>query len=679
MPLSNTAGSELSSLRHTLVPAWGAVVLVLCCLLSAPTARAQGLLDGEDGVGPAPTIEPSDGEVAFHLVQGWVRAGRVPGDEALPSAPLTGVFGVYVSLRHDGRLMGRGVALRPDLGDTVDAEGPSVDVAKLLAQATRSALREVERAQRRRAVELSITDEDLFEQSLRTLHGELLVDVQIGHHLVSISLPANGPADAVFAQFVPGFHGLRMTGALMPDGDLIWPGNALMRNTSPRSQLVQLLDRQGFEDEDLVDVARPAGPRLERFEVVHFLQAGPNQPPRQLIRGNVVVPRRALDTQGLNGIVERIARHMDGKIDVLNDGTLVLRGPYHPSYDRIDPGLARLRQGSLACFAMLVQSKSAQQRSPGDRLSRVRGDRALRVAQSLVPMAIPEQGKVQPVSAALLLLALCESPVPVDEDLRDALGEALMSLHLAEGGFREPGEYGDQPGEVARVSRATQAVVTAALASWYTTMSEADPTVRRVVWRSMNELVAANRNDPDGARLADLTWLSVAYSRAGRQIAGAMQEDDAQDKLAEMQAFFAEQMELLIDQQVQGVPLMGPDDVAGGYVTHNGILGAAPDPTWESAMPLAVIATVLRDEAIVEPNDIFGPLLSAQLGARFVAQLLITDANAYYLRDVQAASGGVRRSLWDNTLDLDCSSMALIALSELQSSLHLLEQRDIRE
>ncbi|XAL98403.1 hypothetical protein OT109_12540 [Phycisphaeraceae bacterium D3-23] len=643
----------------------------------SPPVVAQGLLDGDDGVGPAPTIEPSDGEVAFHLVQGWVRAGRVPGDDALPSAPLTGVFGVYVSLRDEGRLLGRGVALRPDLGATVDAEGPSVDVALLLAQATRTALREVERAQRRRAIELGITDEDLFEESLRNLHGDLLVDVQLGHHLVTISLPAQGDADAVFGQFVPGFHGLRMTGSLMPNGDLIWPGNALMRNTSPRSQLIQLLDRQGFEEEDLVAVARPAGAQLERFEVVHFLQAGPNQPPRQLIRGNVVVPRRALDTPGLNGIVERIARHMDGKIGILNDGTLILRGPYRPSYDRIDPDLAPLRQASLACFAMLVQSKSAQQRSPSDRTSRNRGDRALRVAESLVPLAIPRGGDIQSVSAALLLLALCESPVPVDEDLREALGEALMSLHLQGGGFRAmPDGSRAEPGDIERASRATEAVITAALASWYTTMNEADPAVRRAVWQSMNALVVANRDDAGGARLADLTWLSVAYSRAGRQIAGAMQDADAQDHLTRMQGFLAEQMQLLIDQQVQGVPLKGPDDVAGGYVTHNGIHGAAPDPTWESAMPLAVIAAVLRDEAIVEPNDIFGPLLSAQLGARFIAQLLITDANAYYVRDVQAASGGVRRSLWDNTLDLDCSAMALIALSELQTSLHTLEQRD---
>ncbi|MFI4859704.1 MAG: hypothetical protein ACIAXF_03365 [Phycisphaerales bacterium JB063] len=674
MPACNTAGPGVSRARDR---RWclGLWLAVVCGVLAGSPAAGQGLLDGSDGVGPAPSVEPSDGEVAFYLVQGWVRAGRVPADEALPSAPLTGVFGVYVTLREDGRLMGRGVALRPDLVDVVDVEGPSVDMAQLLAQATRNALREVERAQRRRAVELSITDEDIFEQSLRNLHGELMIDVQIGHHLVSVTLPAEGPADAVFGQFVPGFHGLRMTGSLMPSGDLIWPGNALMRNTSPRSQLVQLLDRQGFESEDIVDVARPAGPQLERFEVVHFLQAGPAQPPRQLIRGNVVVPRRALDTRGLNGIVERISRHMDSKIEVLNDGTLVMRGPYHPSYDRINPGLARLRQASLACFAIMVQSQSAQQRSVGDRLSRVRADRALRVAESLVPIAIPQNGEVQPVSAALLLLALCESPVEVDEDLRVALGEALMSLHMDGGGFRDTSS--EEPD--ARLGRSTEAVITAALSSWYATMNEADPAVRRAVWQSMNELVEANRDDAGGVRLADLTWLSVAYSRAGRQVAGAMQAADAQEKLAQMQAFFADQMEHLLDQQVQGVPLMGPDDVAGGYVTHNAILGAAPDPTWESAMPLTVVATVLRDEGIVEPNDIFGPLLSAQLGARFIAQLLITDANAYYLRDVQAASGGVRRSLWDNTLDLDCSSMALIALSELQTSLHTLELRDARE
>lgn len=654
-------------------------VFWLALLLVGP-AGAQGLLEGGGGGLPAdaPPVEASDGEVAYYLVEGWVRSGRVPADEALPIAPLRGVFGVVVTLRDNGRQVGRAMVLRPDLSDTVDGLGPTVDVAQLLAEATRQALAQTERFQNRRAVELNITDPALVGASLRELHARLMVDVQIGHGLSTVTLAPNGPADGVFAQFVPGFHGLRMTGPLMPQGDLIWPGNALAANTSPRSQLVQLLDRQGFEQGDLELVARPSGPQLERFDVIHFLQAGQDQPPRQLIRGNVVVPRRALDARGLDGIAERIARHLDGKIEVLNDGTQVLRGPYLPSYDRIEPNLSEVRQASLACFAMMAQSRAAQQRVPGERISRVRAARVLKVIETLMPMADPPGEAIRPVSVALLLLALAESPVPVDEAARDALGEALLALRLEGGGYRKGG-YDTEPDADERVGRATEAVITAALASWYASQDAPDPEIAPGVWQSMNWLVQVNRNDPDGARLADLTWLSIAYSRAGRVIAGAVDDVQAQAKLAEMQAFFAQQIQMLMDQQVQGVPLLGPDDIAGAYVTQNGPLGAAPDPTWESAMPLAIVSMGLRDEPIVPSDEIFGPLLSAQLGARFIAQLLITNQNAYYVRDRLAASGGVRRSLWDNTLSLDCSSMSLIALSELQASLDILEKRDAPE
>ncbi len=624
------------------------------------------------GVDSAPPVAPEDGEVAYYLVDGWVRAGEVPEDASLPRAPLTGVFGVYVTLRDDGQLVGSGSALRDDLTDAIDTPGPPVDMAVLLAGATRAALRDLEQTQRRRAIELGISDPDLLAQRVRDVRARLQIDVQIGHTLESVVLPADGTDDAVYAQFVPGYHGLRLTGPLMPDGDLVWPANALARNSSPRSQLVQLLDRQGFEEEDLAVVARPSGPQLERFEVIHFVQANPSMPPRQLIRGNVPTPRRALDTAALHGITERIARHLDGKLEVLNDGTRVMRGPYLPSPDRVSPDLASPRQASLACFAMMVQSRSAQERMPGDRISRVRAERALSLVETLAEVVNPANGEPRAISVALLLLAMTESPVPVDADLRDALAEVLLGLRLEDGG------YCVVSGDERRVGRAIEAVMTAALASWCVAAQPDDPAVAEWVWDAMNQLAEANAADPSGARLADLTWLSVAYSRAGTQLAGQSSDPIALDRLERMQAFLADQLQLLSDQQVRGVPLIGPADVAGGYVTRTGPAGAAPDPSWESSMPLAIVAVTVRDDAIVAPDAIFGPLLSAQLGAGFVSKLLLVEQNGYYVRD-RNAIGGVRRSLWDNTLDLDCSSMALIALSEMQTTLHRLDQRDAPE
>jgi len=651
----------------------GALALAIG-LLCAGAAGAQDLPD------QAPPVETSDGEVAYHLVQGWVRAGAVPADDDLLSAPLTGVFGVYVTLRDDGRLMGRGVAYRPDLVDTIDIEGPPVDMARLLAQAAREAMQGLQTRHQEDAAEHGIRDPELIDQTLTDLLERIKVDVQIGYGLESIVLPAAGEPDAVLAQFVPGYHGLRLSGPLMPTGDLVWPGNALARNSSPRSQLVQLLTRQGYEPDDLALIARPAGPQLQRFRVIHYVQAGPGQPPRALVRGNIDIPPRALDGRAIAGIAERIARHLDGKYEVLNDGVMVMRGPFHPSASRIDPQLATVEQGALACFAVMAQAATTQAQRPGDRLSRTRAERTLKVIDTLAPAVLPEVGPPNAIGTALLLLALSESPVQVDAELRDDLGNALMAMRQPNGRYLvRPEGFRRGPEDDGIAGRATEAVITAALAAWYTQTDRPRADVREAVWQSMNELVQANQDDEQGTRLADLTWLSIAYHRAGTEIANATDDAQAREKLAAIQAFFADQVQLLIDQQVQGKPLFGPDDISGGYVTRQGPPGSAPDPSWESAMPLSVVAAALRDPDIVPADQVFGPMLSAQLGARFTAQLLITDNNAYYVRDTLAASGGVRRSLWDNTLDLDCSAMSLVALSELQRSLHTLEQRDAPE
>ena len=659
--------------------AGGAGVIGLC-LASAPAVaqdrtggsplEEMALASSPDAARP---VEAGDGAFAYQLVEAWVRAGQVPDDDALPKVMRTRLLGVQVTLRDEGRLVSQGGALRPDPGAAADHGGAPADLAVQLAGATRAALADLKLSQRRRALELDISDPGLLEQSIDDLRARLQVDVQVGHSLESVVLPAHGPDDAVFAQFVPGFHGLRLAGSLMPDGDLLWPANGLARNTSPRSQLIQLLDRQGYEAEDLDAIGRPSGPRLERFEVVHYLQATAVMSPRELVRGNAAARHQTLDTRALGGMAERIARHLDAKIVALPDGERVLRGPYLPSYDQTRPELATTREAALACFALMAQSRSAQLSRPGDRVSLARAERAQALIDTVSELAYPAQGDARPVSVALLLLALCESPVPVDEDARDALAQTLLDLR------REGGGYRAADGDERRAARAVEGVITAALASWCVVTDPADPTVRPEVWDAMVRLALANREDPGGARMADLTWLSVGYSRAGRQLAGMLDDPLVQTQLTELQVFFAEQLRELVDQQVQGTPLLGPNDVAGGYVTRPGPAGGAPNPTWESAMPLAIVAAGLRDPAVVAPDEIFGPLLSAQLGAGFIAKLLITDANAYYIRNREAASGGVRRSLWDNTLDLDCSSMALIALSELQTTLYRLERRDAEE
>lgn len=624
------------------------------------------MLAGFAAMAQAPELAPEDAEPAFAQVERWVRAGAVPGAEDLLKTPMIGVIGVQVTLRDDGDFVGQGLAVREDIAACLDKPGPPTEMNALLARATQAALDDAREKLKRRAIELGLGKPELFEQMVREFQARALVDVQLGYGLTSVLLPPVAADDAVFGQFAPGFHGLRMSGPLAAEADLLWPGSILARNTSPLSQIRQLLTRQGFNQDDIRLVARQNGPQLQRFNVHHIVRASGNQPPRLLVRGNLVLNQQFMDDRTLDGLVERIARHLEQKTLVGNqDNVRMVRGPYHPSYDKLDPELAEPRQVALMCYAMMLHCERRYARNPNDAANLERAKLIAQVIQTYGPTALPGRQQPNHLTTAFMLMALNHGPIQVDDALRGELAKAVLAMRHPDGGFRA------KAGDDARLSRATAAVLTAALAGQ--SIESDDPGYAEAAWLALGELFDANRDDP---RVVDLVWLSIALNRAGDRLAAASDDPEAAARLAEYRAFLAEQTGRLIDQQIKAPPLRGPADVVGGFILNPAPAGSPPNPTWQSAMPLAVITLSLQDPAIIEPRRVHGPILAAGLGARFINQLLLTRTNGYYLRDLPKADGGVRNALWDNTLYLDCSSMSLIALTQFQAALDELNRRD---
>lgn len=642
-----------------------ACLLALGCLLliCRPSAGQEAGAGG---------LAYEDGEAAFDWVQDWVRSeDGVPADEQLDDRPLAGVFGVYVTLREGGRVLGRGQALRADVAEAIDGGGPAVQLAELSAAATRQALDELRDKQMKRAVELGINDPDLFKQALIATRQRVQVDIQIGHSLESIVLPQDGDEAAVFATFAPGFHGLRLSSPLVGEPDYAWPATELSRNTTPIRLVLWLMDKQGYAADDLPLVARADGPALQRFEVMHMVRPGPAQPMRNLIRGNLILNQQVIDGRTIDGLAERVARFLDQLI-VQDDTTprIGVRGVYQPSMDRFAPQWAEPRQAALMCYALNRHAKIQLDAEAAGETMRSRVKRVLRLAEQMEADALPEPGKPKHLVAAFLLMALCESPVNLDPAqiaLRDRLGRALIDLRHPEGGG-----YRVAAGDDRRLTRANAAAVTASLAAWYEQTRDRKRT--EPILAVLADLMTENQAE---ARLYDLVWVSHAISKAGDLLAKNHAEPDAaKANIDSWRTFLSEQITLLSEQQVRGRPVLGPSDVTGGFILKPPAPGSPPNPTWESAMPLSIIALALRDPAVIAPEKVFGPLLTAQLGARFVGQLMITQPSAYYLRNIDPALGGVRNTLWDNTLYPDCSSMALIALAELQRSLQELEPED---
>lgn len=627
------------------------------------------------GQGEAPALAVEDGEAAFEWVQGWVRSEKgVPADADLPQRPVSGLFGVYVTLREDGRVLGRGQALREDVSAAIDKPGPAVQLATLAAAATRQALDELRDTQMKRALELKIDEPELFKQALIATRQRVQVDVQLGHNLESIVLPNDGEDGAVFATFAPGFHGLRMASPVAGEPTYAWPATELSRNTSPLRVVLRLLDQQGFDAEDLPLIARADGPALQRFEVMHMVRPGPAQPMRHLIRGNMILQQQVVDGRTISGLAERTARFLDQLIveDQL-DLSLRVRGVYQPSMQRYAPEWSEPRQAALLAYALTRHARvqlDAEPDAAGQALlGRVR--RALRLIEQMERTAMPEPGKVKHLTAAFMLMTLCESPVnlePPQLAMRQRLGKALLDLrHPDGGGFRV------MAGSDKRLPRASAAVVTAALAIWHAQTGERKHI--EPIWSVLSDLMQVNKEDP---RVIDLVWVSHAITRVGERMAKNHPDaDKASTDLKAWRKALADYLTLLGEQQILGKPVLGPPDVVGGFILKAVPPGSPPNPTWQSAMPLSVIAMGLRDSEIVAPDRTFGPLLTAQLGARFLGQLMITRPSAFYLRDIEPALGGVRNTLWDNTLYPDCSSMVLLALAELQQTLRELEPEEL--
>ncbi len=115
--------------------------------------------------------------------------------------------------------------------------------------------------------------------------------------------------------------------------------------------------------------------------------------------------------------------------------------------------------------------------------------------------------------------------------------------------------------------------------------------------------------------------------------------------------------------------MLGPADVIGGFELEPAPVGTPPAPNWRTAQLLAFLSICLREDGITADRDALGWVLNAGLAARFIAQLMMDEASAYYVRSLPDAIGGVRMALWDNQLGLAPTALSLLACVQLQETL----------
>lgn len=112
----------------------------------------------------------------------------------------------------------------------------------------------------------------------------------------------------------------------------------------------------------------------------------------------------------------------------------------------------------------------------------------------------------------------------------------------------------------------------------------------------------------------------------------------------------------------------GPEnlDLVGGVVFTS---GAVPLPTWQTARPVAFLATMLRDGRLTEAGEIDGELADVLRGIRFLRQLSARETECFMYREPAEAVGGVRAATWDQSMSADATAMTLLAVLETLESI----------
>ena len=672
----------------------GAVLCVGIMVLVVPAAAvaAEPALDQADAAGQRALVDWSHAMRLHGVIERWLAEGGPPGDDeagddAATPIEVSGVAGVFVTLRWSGVTPWRGQWTRAGLLDELGERraddppearledlGQVVDLVAAAKIATRAALRKIkaQAAESRDAAPAAENDDPQRGQlAPANIMRRLLVDVQIARTPEQIVLPAQAPEGAALHRFVPGHHGLILTSAQAGAGSRasgwLWPGEALARNLPPNMQLISVLQSAGLQREQLASVGRPGGLRLYRFEVIHFVRPERDRKPVRLVRGNEVLPAIGLSRLAITALGRRLANHLASR--QRENGTMA--GTYHPTSNRYDPPDASSADQALAAYALARWLKLQTHIAAGEGAADAdQADQRLAVSRATrhlawTPRVIDEPG--QAATAALTMMALIDAPHLADRKVdRAMLRRRILNLQNDDGSFRSAAGRG-----------AAHTLVLTALVELYdqTRAPDLEPHIRSACAHLAAAAEAKPEDEPND--LGTLPWLARATADLQRLKIGA---GDAQVAAVAPEVLIHAASRLL-KKQITANAKPVPPDVIGGFDLEQGTRPATaqPDADWRTAHGLMFLAVLLRqeewrnDEA---PNVTDMDLvLRCSLASRFLAQLAFAESGCYYIGNPSDVLGGMRQRLWRNDVGVVPTAMALLAVAELEQSLEYFQRQ----
>lgn len=650
--------------RHMVCSSKGLSHLITTVLLAGlmPLLSMQAKAD-QPAVLEAPLVDWSVAKAVYQQADKWIKDDKVERDVSARPLLVSGVVAVRVTLRFGGLTL----ATADALGNTERPQAPS-DLREMVARATELALVKYHDARDRSLSRPGTATKDKAPAKPGVIPLEL--DLQIAHSPSEILIPAAASPKAVYYQFAPGYHGLRLLSTANPPVTaMIWPGNAIASNLRPDSQITQLLSDAGYGPQDVLNlpakIGREGGPRLQRLDVIHLVRPFDGQPVAQLTRGNEIIPLEAVDMGTVESMAKRISRHLVTRIIAEGPAPGSLTGTYLPTSDRYDPIEASLADTAMTAYALSRRAHRLGLADPNG-LEFLNTKEKARVIldflrKSLVNLKASEG---DPEAKALLLLTLVEVPHLAElKGDRDKLGEALVNLQLAKNWFVNPATR-------APVSFSQQAIVLAALTGLYeqTRDEKLAPVIEAgldALWGSQPELADM---------VTAMPWMTTATVKMHRLNVATQTDETARARERQRWTQRVEATRKLAEglrarKMIRSKPAIGPIDVIGGYDLISETADGAPAPDWRSAHVLALLVSIDREPELVEGVKPHQTIFEATMTVRYLAQLMLDEPSSYYVRGARTdALDAVRLALWDNRLEVRPSAVTLLAITLLQES-----------
>ncbi len=610
----------MGAVRRGIVGCCVGATVGLWSLVGGSVAAAQEPA-AEVGQAPSPDVSMK----AYRAVDEWVRGWKV-GEEAVPEC-----VAASVTLRMDGEVMGRGVAM----GE------------RCLAAATKQAIGEAE-------PKLGAPRDALYQVTLKDLAKRMTVSVQLAGELVPITIKDAADAAAAVA---PGMEG---AGARLGDRVLVmFPERMLTMGTEPGPALASLVAKLGDDASlavlPLSMLAKEHGAVYYRFKVSHLAQVKAGDTPRFLSRCGRVVGAGTIDQAELRRWAHEMAMHLIRRRTIAKD-QWGIDGFRDPIRGVSDPERAdRVEQATVA-LSLRRYSKLSGLDMNAAKIAKATSEAIIGDTVEVDPGG--HSSWEDPVVAAAWLLAvggrieLVADQVTIDNTYITC--EPKVTTF-----FAAPQEF------AASVPAPSRGLVLLAMKD---AMRYADPSVRfdaaglaaveQTVW-----------SEAGGGKLsAMMPWFGWSQARWTDLSDGSMTAP-----VPAAQAF-RDMRDQMWSHQIQADGLPGDQlDLGGGVVFTT---ARSPMPTWHMARPLAFIATMLGDPRLTEDKEVSTELLHLLDSLRFLRQLTVREAECFMYREPEKAIGGVRSSLWDQRMPPEATAMTLMAVCETLRSLEEIQKRE---